>query len=129
MATLRVVGSMLEVQLSTLERLGACVMHDPTVPLAAIQSVRVSDQPWSELRGIRAPGTGLPKVVMLGTRRYRGGKDFAAVYRSDPAVVVELAGAAYGRIVVSAGDPASVVAEIERARLAWPGLAWPGLDE
>jgi len=115
MATLRVVGSKLEVQLSTLERLGACVMHDPAVPLSAIRGVRVSNDPWGELRGIRAPGTGLPKVVMLGTRRYRGGKDFAAVYRSGPAVVVDLAGAAYGRLVVSADDAATVAAEIERA--------------
>jgi hypothetical protein len=36
-------------------------MHgDIRVPLSAVTSVRAVDDPWPELRGIRAPGTGLP---------------------------------------------------------------------
>lgn len=43
---------------------------------------------WKVLRGIRAPGTGIPFVVALGTWRLRRGKNFVAVYRSKPAYVI-----------------------------------------
>ena len=58
---------------------------------------RTRDDAWAraqvvgELRGLRAPGTGIPGVIALGTWRSKGAKDFAAVYRGGPAVVVELA--------------------------------------
>ena len=41
---------------------------------------------------MRAPGTGWPGVIAVGTRRGSFGKDFAAVHGKGPAVVVELAG-------------------------------------
>ena len=69
--------------------------------------VHAVDDPWSEfLRGIRAPGTGLPKVIAIGTRRGGFGKDFAAVHGKGPAVVVELENTEYGRLVVTADDAA-----------------------
>ena len=37
-------------------------------------------QPFRELSGLRAPGTGLPGVIALGTWRGRGQKDFAALF-------------------------------------------------
>lgn len=108
MATLRREGSELVVKLNDLEKAGA-LRGDVRVPLDAVRSVRVSLTPFRELRGIRAPGTGLPGVVALGTWRGRGGKDFAAVYRGGPAVVVELEGAEFRRLLVSAHDAAAVV--------------------
>ena len=62
---------------------------------------------------MRAPGTGLPGVLALGTWRGNGGKDFAALYRGGPAVVVELEGAPFRRLLVSAHD-APAVAELLR---------------
>jgi hypothetical protein len=54
---------------------------------------------------MRAPGTGLPGVIALGTRRYKGGRDFVAVYgRSREAVVVEFKAGPYGRFVVTDPD-------------------------
>ena len=117
MATLTVEQQSLTVRLSLLERLGAFKLTDPTVPLASVRLVRVSEQPYSELRGIRAPGTGFPGLIALGTRRYQGGRDFAAVYRNRAAVVVELKDAAYGRFIVSYDDPARAVNEL-RASIA-----------
>jgi hypothetical protein len=87
MATLAVDGNDLVVRLSALEKIGA-LRGNIRVPLASVRAVRVSDTPWSELRGIRAPGTGLPRVISLGTRRGPGVHDFAAAtgpIRAKPA--------------------------------------------
>ena len=88
---------------------------DIRVPLSAVTAVRSVDDPWPELRGIRAPGTGLPNVIALGTRRGKFGKDFAAVHGKGPAVVVELEGADYSRLVVTAADAAARASLIARA--------------
>jgi hypothetical protein len=72
----------------------------------------VSTTPFRDLRGIRAPGTGLPGVIALGTWRYRGGKDFAALYRGGPALVIELDGAEYRRLLVSAHDAVALREEL-----------------
>ena len=109
MATLSRVGDDVVVRLNDLEKAGA-FRGDIRVPVSAVRLVRVSTSPFRDLRGMRAPGTGFPGVIALGTWRYRGGKDFAAVYRGGPAVVVELAGAEFKRLLVSAHD-ASAVAE------------------
>ena len=85
MATLTVDGNHLVVLLSALEKIGA-LRGNISVPLASVRVVRVSDTPWSELRGIRAPGTGLPGVISLGSRRGGGIHDFAAVYGRRPAL-------------------------------------------
>jgi hypothetical protein len=114
MARLEVDGADVVVRLSWLERLGA-FGAGPRVPVAAVTAVRVSADPWRELRGVRAPGTGWPGVIALGTRVYKGGRDFAAVYGRRPAVVVELAGAAYGRLVVSAADAEAAAAAVGAA--------------
>jgi hypothetical protein len=105
MATLAVDGSDLVVQLNALEKLGA-LRGNVRVPLSSVRAVRVSDAAWSELRGIRAPGTGLPGVISLCTRRGPGIHDFAAVYGQRPAVVVELTGGPFDRLVVSCADTA-----------------------
>lgn len=85
---------------------------DIRVPISAVRDVRLTREPWSELRGIRAPGTGVPGVVAVGTRRGSDLKDFAAVHGKGPAVVVELEGAEYGRLVVSEDDAESSVLEL-----------------
>jgi hypothetical protein len=108
MAELEIDGASLVIRLSWLERLGA-LSGEPRVPLAAVRDVRVTAKPWRELKGIRAPGTGWPGTIALGTWRHDGVKDFCAVYRKGPGVVVELDNAKYARLVVSAADPTSVV--------------------
>ncbi len=103
MAQLTLDGDELVVTLSALEKLGA-MRGDVRVPLATVSRVRVSEHPWSELRGIRAPGTGVPGILSLSTRRGSGFRDFAAVYRDRPAIVIEARGAAFDRLVISSSD-------------------------
>jgi hypothetical protein len=105
----------LRVRLSALEKLGA-MRGDIIVPLATITAVRVSDDPWSELRGIRAPGTGWPGVISLSTRRGKGIRDFSAVYgRAGRAVVVEARGAEFDRLVISRKDAEDIAERIRRS--------------
>ena len=108
MARFEIEGATLVLRLSLLERLGA-FSGEPHVPLSAIRNVRVTARPWKELKGMRAPGTGWPGTIALGTWRHDGVKDFCAVYRKGPGVVVELDNATYARFVVSAADPTSIV--------------------
>ena len=113
MAMLRRVGDELVVTLNDLEKAGA-LRGDVHVPASALRSVRVSARPFAELQGLRAPGTGIPGVIALGTWRSKGGKVFAAVYRGGPAVVVELEGAEFRRLIVSAHDAETVAASLLR---------------
>ncbi len=118
MARLDVEGEHIVLRLSALEKLGA--MHrNVTVPLTAVRDVRATDTPWSELRGLRAPGTGIPGVIALCTLRGRGFRDFAAIYRRGPAVVIDAEGAKFDRLIVSCVDAASEVARL-RAELTAP---------
>ncbi len=112
MAAIRISGGNLIVKLSHLEKAGA-MRGDVQVPVSAVRTVRVVDDPWKELKGVRAPGTGWPGVIALGTRRGgAGGKQFAAVYRHRRAIVIELVGADFVRLIVSLNDPDGVAARI-----------------
>jgi hypothetical protein len=105
-------GDELVVRLNDLEKAGA-LRGDVRVPLSAVRAVTVSERPFRDLRGLRAPGAGLPGVIALGTWRYRGGKDFAALYRGGPALVVELdEDAPYRRLLVSAHDAVALREEL-----------------
>jgi hypothetical protein len=117
-AQLRVHGDHLLVELSRLEKLEA-VHGNLALPISDITSVRAVGNPWPELRGIRAPGTGIPRVISAGTRRGSFGKDFAVVHGAGEAVVVELNDdAAYHRVVVTVLDSEAVAARIDAARSA-----------
>jgi hypothetical protein len=111
MGRLNVEGEDLVLNLSGWEKLEG--FHgNIRVPVSSVRDVRCSDDPWSELRGIRAPGTGVPGVIAVGTRRGGGSRDFAAVHGQGPAVVVELEGADYGRFVVTEEDAESAAADL-----------------
>ena len=103
MAELQIEGDDLVLHLRALEKAEGA-HADIRTPLSAVTAVRAVDDPWPELRGMRAPGTGWPNVIAVGTRRGSFGKDFAAVHGKGPAVVVELEGSDYQRLVVTMDD-------------------------
>lgn len=92
----------LTLKLSALEKIGA--LHGD-ISVARNQLVAKTEvpNPWTRkhLRGFRAPGTGFPFLIMLGTMRFKGGKDFCAIYKRTPAVIYEFADASFKRWVVS----------------------------
>lgn len=114
MATLTLHDGELVLGLSGWEKAGA--LHgDIRVPLGNVTDVTVSAQPFRDLRGMRAPGAGLPGVIALGTFRYHGGKEFAALYRRKAAVIVSLRDEPFARLLVSAEDPDAIAATITRS--------------
>jgi hypothetical protein len=114
-ATLSVEGADLVVHMSPLERLGA-FRGDFAVPVREVRSVEVAENGWGSLRGIRAPGTGIPGVIAYGTRRYQGGRDFALVLGKRRALVVDLAeGSPFRRLVVTVDDPDQAAQQIRSA--------------
>jgi len=113
MGNLSIEGAELVLNLSGMERLEG--LHgDIRVSVSTVREVRWTNDPWSELRGIRSPGTGIPGVIAVGTRRGRAMKDFAAIHGQGPAVVVELEGADYERLVVTEEDAESAAADLKR---------------
>jgi hypothetical protein len=50
---------------------------------------------------MRAPGTAIPFVVLLGTMRFRGGKDFIAIYRRKPVDIYEFSAGEFKRWILS----------------------------
>jgi hypothetical protein len=116
MADLLVEGDELVVHLSGFEKAEAA-HGNVRVPLASISSVRTVADAWPELRGIRAPGTGIPNHVAVGTRRGSFGKDFVVVHGKGSAVIVELeVDAAYSRIIATDEKAFDTAAAIEAAR-------------
>lgn len=110
MAELIVEGDELVVHLSGWEQ--AAAFHgDVAVPLAAVKEVAVDPQPFSTLRGVRAPGTGFPGLIAYGVRRLTGERpDFAAILRGRPVVRIELdPPAAFSRLLVSVADAEATV--------------------
>ena len=58
-AAIKQEGSELVVRLNDLEKAGA-LRGEVRVPASAVRSARVTERPFRELKGIRAPGTGFP---------------------------------------------------------------------
>jgi hypothetical protein len=79
-AIVKVVVEEIILELSFWERVGA-LHSSPRVSLNAVTKVEFIDNLWSNkvLRGVRAPGTGIPYKVLLGTMRGREFRDFTAI--------------------------------------------------
>ena len=64
---------------------------------------KVVINPWSKdvLRGFRAPGAAIPFVILLGTMRFKGGKDFTAIYKRLPVEIYEFKNESFNRWIIS----------------------------
>lgn len=111
MAKLLVADDVVTVLLSAIERAEA-VHGDVSVPRAAVLSAQVALDGMDEVHGLRMPGTGFPGVIMVGTWRDKDRVTFAVCHGRRPAVVLELTGQRYDRIVVTVENPEEVVASL-----------------
>jgi hypothetical protein len=110
-AHLDVAGGLLILRLSLLERLAGFVRGNAEIPLSSVRGARIVESPWGELRGMRMPGTAVPRRLAVGTWRFSGGKDFVALHGGGQAVVVDLVGVEYSRLIVSTGHGIDLIVD------------------
>ena len=106
-------GNELILQLSFWEKLGA-LNSSPRTSLDSIEKIEFIDQLWgsSTLRGVRAPGTAFPYVVLLGTLRGRGYKDFVAMVGRGEGVVITLKSGPFARWIFTLEQPKSDISAL-----------------
>lgn len=95
-------GNNLILKLSMWEKIGG-FHRDLVVSKDLLVKKTVFQNPWSKevLKGVRSPGTGIPYVILLGRMRYKGGKDFTAIYKRRPVTVYEFKDSAFSRWIVT----------------------------
>jgi len=92
----------LHLKLSVLEKIFA--LHgDIWVDKRLLTKKVMVENPWhrSVIKGFRAPGSAIPFVILLGTMRYRGGKDFTAIYKRRAVDIYEFKNSAYRRWILT----------------------------
>jgi hypothetical protein len=112
MAELRIDGDMIDLNLTAMEKVEG--MHrNLRVPRAAVVAAWQVPDGTIEVQGLKIKGSGLTGVLKVGTFMDQGHLVFAVAHRGRPAVVIELAGQHFGRLVVSVDDPAQVIAALK----------------
>lgn len=102
MVTLLLDQTRLEIVLTRTERVLAAQRTDIGIDRASIARLQLTDEPATWIRGVRAPGTHLPRLLSIGTWRSAQGKDFVAVRHGRPGVVIDLEGdERFSRLVLS----------------------------
>jgi len=99
-------GNELVLKLLFWKKLGA-LNTNPRTSLDSIENIEFIDQLWgsSTLRGVRAPGTAIPYVVLLGTLRGRGYKDFVAMAGRGEGVIITLKSGPFARWIFTLKQP------------------------
>lgn len=100
MAILVIEGDQLRLQLTPLEQ-AAAFWPAPKALLSQVQSIEFMDNLWNTqvLQGFRAPGTGIPFVLMIGVMRRLKTKDFCVIKRKKPGVIITFSSGPFQRWV------------------------------
>jgi hypothetical protein len=114
MADLSRRGDELVLSLSNAEQVEA--LHgDLRVPVASVRSVQVLDDARKAMHGMRAPSTGLPGLLSIGTFHRDGHRAFVVVHHSRPRglrVALSGAGIDYDELIVGLDNPETVAASL-----------------
>jgi hypothetical protein len=78
-----------------------------------IRQVAITDDPWIWIRGIRSPGSLIPLVLAVGTWKFHGGKDFLAVKNKRQAVVIDLVGEEFARLILTTKHAPDLIASLK----------------
>jgi hypothetical protein len=114
MARISIADDHLTVRLRGLSRIWA-MRSGVTVALSHVQGATADPGARREPKGRRSPGLHVPGVAAVGTFHRDGEKTLWEVYRGDRAVVIQLSGEPYDRLIVEVDDPRDVVERINRA--------------
>ena len=98
MAILVIDGAEIRLQLTPLEQVAA-FWPAPKALLSQVESIEFADDLWTTqvLQGVRAPGTGIPFVVMIGVMRRLKTKDFCVIKRKKPGVIISFSSGNFQR--------------------------------
>jgi hypothetical protein len=86
------------------------------IPLENIRGVRIDPEiarGW--WKGIRAPGTHIPGLIVAGTFYHDGKRVFWDVRDAERTIVIELLDESYDQLIVEVADPRAAVTKIESA--------------
>ena len=110
MAKIKIVGEELILELSFWERIGA-LHSSPRVAINTVTKIEFVEKLWSKevLRGMRAPGTGIPYKVLLGTMRGREYRDFTAIKGRGAGAVITISEGPFERWIFTLKQPRSEV--------------------
>jgi hypothetical protein len=100
------------VQLTTLEKAEAA-HGNLEIPRSAISGFCAVPDGAAEVPGIKVIGSGLPGAFKVGTWRGDGKTTFAVCHGRRPAVVLELTGQRYDRVVVTVNNPEDTIAGLQ----------------
>ena len=113
MAKLELKDEYVLLKLSKLEALGAC-HRSLQMPITDLLKVEFVENPWTSqtMRGMRAPGTGIPYIIMLGTlRNLKGWKAFCAIYKRKSVAVLTWKSGQFNQWIITA-DQANLPAPL-----------------
>lgn len=111
MSTITVLGDALQVRFTTVEKVLG-IVRDHSYPLSSVSSAHVEADGLAAVRGLRAPGLGVPGRRKVGT--FRGhGRSLVSVRRGQPAAVVDLEGQRFTRLVIGTADAPAVVSTLQ----------------
>lgn len=85
------------------------------VPGKQVVGAQALGKGWLRTLGLRAPGTGLPGIMVAGTFRRRGDKSFVSWTRGTQPLQINLTGNKYDRIIVGVKDAEALADTINSA--------------
>jgi hypothetical protein len=111
-AEVRLEGAEIVVALTAFEKVEA-VHGEVRLPFTALRDAEVLDDAIHAVHGLRAPGTGVPGVVAVGTFRDGAKKLFAVVHHNTPrGVQLRFEGGDFDEVIVGCDSPEEVVAQL-----------------
>ena len=114
MTTVEITGDQLVVTMRGLDRFWS-LRRQITVPLAHVRGATADPGMSREPAGVRSPGTYVPRVITAGTYRRDGERSFWNLRASREAVVIELTGEPFARLVLGVGDARATADRVERS--------------
>lgn len=114
MAKVHIEGDDLVVVIEGLNKLWA-LKSTLTIPLANVRGATADPGITREPAGFRSPGTHLPGTITAGTYRKDGERSFWNLRHRQEAVVIELTGERFSRLVLGVDDARATADRIERA--------------
>jgi hypothetical protein len=112
--SLDIVGDQLVVSMTGWDRVWS-LRRRIAVPLSHVRGATADPGVDRESAGIRAPGTHLPRVITSGTYYKDGARTFWNLRRGQEAVVIELTGEHFERLVLGVPDARAAAERIERS--------------